>query len=282
LAAIAKLQHGSPKDDPPNQNARVAVCSRELIAARIGTGQGAAEVAAAYGFSARTARKRVARFKAGGWALQLRPNPPGSAREKPTAMSGDRLPRELGVSAVGFLVGDGHMGDPIGTGHGSGSLQNGFRGRDGLRGVGDILAAALGEIRTAAAALAAELFDRSPHDIHRRHAVGQVRRDARRDRRLAAGIGDQQHGARGHPILVRVDQPGKVLAVHTRKRLRKEGDAVDLHRLGRGRTAPAHRQLLAQLRDLVFQPLAIVLERLDPLQHLPGWAFISSASSAIR
>lgn len=52
----------------PHQNARLTVYSREQIVARIGAGQSAAEVAAAFGVSVRTVRKWVARFKAGGRA----------------------------------------------------------------------------------------------------------------------------------------------------------------------------------------------------------------------
>lgn len=52
----------------PHQNARLTVYSRVQIVARIGAGQSAAEVAAAFGVSVRTVRKWVARFRAGGRA----------------------------------------------------------------------------------------------------------------------------------------------------------------------------------------------------------------------
>jgi len=52
----------------PHQNARLTVHSREQIVARVGAGQSAAEVAAAFAVSLRTVRKWLARFRAGGCA----------------------------------------------------------------------------------------------------------------------------------------------------------------------------------------------------------------------
>lgn len=52
----------------PHQNARLTLHSREQIVARVGAGQSAAEVAAAFAVSLRTVRKWLARFRAGGCA----------------------------------------------------------------------------------------------------------------------------------------------------------------------------------------------------------------------
>jgi transposase InsO family protein len=72
----------------PHQNARLTVCSREQIVARIDAGQGAAEVAAAFGVSVRTVRKWVARFRAGGRAAL-------SNRASAPARVAGRLPDRL-------------------------------------------------------------------------------------------------------------------------------------------------------------------------------------------
>lgn len=52
----------------PHQNARLTVYSRELIVARVASGQKVREVADAFGVSIRTVRKWVARHRAGGRA----------------------------------------------------------------------------------------------------------------------------------------------------------------------------------------------------------------------
>jgi transposase InsO family protein len=72
----------------PHQNARLTVYSREQIVARIDAGQGAAEVAAAFGVSVRTVRKWVARFRAGGRAAL-------SNRASAPARVAGRLPDRL-------------------------------------------------------------------------------------------------------------------------------------------------------------------------------------------
>ena len=52
----------------PHHGARLTLHSREQIGARVGAGQSAAEVAAAFAVSVRTVRKWLARFRAGGHA----------------------------------------------------------------------------------------------------------------------------------------------------------------------------------------------------------------------
>lgn len=64
-----------------HQHARLIVCGREQIVARVAADQNAAEVAQAFGVSVRTVRKWLAQFREGGAAaLQNRSRPTSSKR----------------------------------------------------------------------------------------------------------------------------------------------------------------------------------------------------------
>jgi transposase len=83
----------------PHQGARLTVCSREQIVARVLSGRTAAEVAAAFAVSVRTVRKWLARFRAGGRAaLTNRASAPA------------RVPRRLPEAAVAAIL---HLRRPL-------------------------------------------------------------------------------------------------------------------------------------------------------------------------
>ena len=100
--------------------------------------------------------------------------------------------------------------------------------------------------------------------------AGQVVGDARGDRRLVAGVGDEEDDARAEARLVLVDQAAQVLARDAGQRLGEEGHARDRLRPLRLGRAAGHRQAAAELGDLVRLRLALVEERADALGELLG------------
>jgi hypothetical protein len=69
---------------------------------------------------------------------------------------------------------------------------------------------------------------------------------------------------------VRIDQTGRSLPFTPLSVCARNGTPFTSCASGAAAPPPAHRQLLTQLRDLVLQPLAVILEDAHPVQHLAG------------
>src|SRR5690606_5076080 len=136
-------------------------------------------------------------------------------------------------------------------------------------GLGAVRPAGLRHIGAAAAALAAERLRALAHEIDGVEAVGQIAGDADDDSSLAIlGHADNGNDTRADLLLAVVGEAFEILHLDAFDTARHQFDAGDLAGIAaihaRGCTGPAaHRKLLARIRKVALQLLALFQQRSD-------------------
>ena len=93
---------------------------------------------------------------------------------------------------------------------------------DGFLSAREVLAAALGHIRTAAPALSAHSRNRGLQHVNGGNIAGQIIGDASGHGHLAVILSDQQDHTGADVLLVRINQPAQIFARNSLQRLGQE------------------------------------------------------------